>query len=105
MPQLEPILKENKDRFVIFPVKHHDIWDWYKTTQTNFWTAESIDLQQKFPDWNEKLTQDERHFIKHLLAYFVVTNGIAKQNLTVKFQQEVQYPEAKFMPSSKSMIV
>ena len=104
MPQLEPILKENKDRFVIFPVKHHDIWDWYKEIQAGFWTAEGIDLQKNLPDWDENLTEDERKFIKHLLAYFMVSDGVAKQNLSSKFEQEVQYPEARFFYGFQNII-
>ena len=55
MPQVEPILKENKDRFVIFPIQHHDIWEWYKKSEASFWTAEEIDLHQDLTDWTEKL--------------------------------------------------
>lgn len=70
MAQQEPILQENKDRFVIFPIKHHDIWDWYKKMEACFWTAEEIDLHQDLNDWNNKLNADERYFIKHILAFF-----------------------------------
>ena len=55
MAQTEPILQDNKDRFVIFPIKHHDIWDWYKKMEACFWTAEEIDLHQDLTDWNNKL--------------------------------------------------
>ena len=96
MSQLEPILQENKDRFVIFPIKHHDIWDWYKKMEASFWTAEEIDLHQDLTDWNQKLTADERYFIKHILAFFAASDGIVNENLAENFVNEVQYSEAKF---------
>ncbi len=96
MAQLEPILQENKDRFVIFPIKHHDIWDWYKKMEASFWTAEEIDLHQDLNDWNNKLTADERYFIKHILAFFAASDGIVNENLAENFVNEVQYSEAKF---------
>ena len=96
MSQLEPILQENKDRFVIFPIKHHDIWDWYKKMEASFWTAEEIDLHQDLTDWNQKITADERYFIKHILAFFAASDGIVNENLAENFVNEVQYSEAKF---------
>lgn len=96
MAQTEPILQENKDRFVIFPIKHHDIWDWYKKMEASFWTAEEIDLHQDLNDWNNKLTSDERYFIKHILAFFAASDGIVNENLAENFVNEVQYSEAKF---------
>ena len=54
----EPLLAENKNRFVIFPIQHHDIWEWYKKSEASFWTAEEIDLHQDLADWNNKLTDD-----------------------------------------------
>lgn len=92
----EPILTENKNRFVIFPIKHHDIWDWYKKMEASFWTAEEIDLHQDLSDWNTKLNDDERYFIKHILAFFAASDGIVNENLAENFVNEVQYAEAKF---------
>jgi ribonucleoside-diphosphate reductase beta chain len=92
----EPILKENKDRFVIFPIKHNDIWAYYKKAEASFWTAEEIDLQQDLADWKDKLNDNERHFIKHVLAFFAASDGIVNENLAENFVSEVQYPEAKF---------
>ena len=66
----EPILKENKDRFVLFPIKHNDIWEMYKKAEASFWTAEEIDLNPDLQDWENKLNNDEKHFIKHVLAFF-----------------------------------
>ena len=96
MATIEPILKENKDRFVIFPIKHQDIWEWYKKMEASFWTAEEIDLSQDLNDWNNKLSADEKYFIKHILAFFAASDGIVNENLAENFVNEVQYAEAKF---------
>jgi ribonucleoside-diphosphate reductase beta chain len=96
MATIEPILQENKDRFVIFPIQHNDLWDWYKKQQACFWTAEEIDLHQDLDDWNNKLSDDERYFIKHILAFFAASDGIVNENLAENFVNEVQYSEAKF---------
>ena len=92
---MEHILQENKDRFVMFPLKYHDIWEMYKTAEHSFWTAEEIDLAQDLTDWNEKLNTDEKHFIKMILAFFAASDGIVNENLAENFLKEVQYPEAK----------
>lgn len=96
MIQVEPILQENKNRFVIFPIKHHDIWEWYKKMEASFWTAEEIDLSQDLNDWNNKLSDEERYFVKHILAFFAASDGIVNENLAENFVNEVQYAEAKF---------
>ena len=93
---LEPILAENKDRFVIFPIQHHDLWEWYKKSEASMWTAEEIDLHQDITDWTSKLSDDERYFIKHVLAFFAASDGIVNENLAENFVNEVQYSEAKF---------
>ncbi len=92
----EPILAENKDRFVLFPIVHNDIWQFYKKSQASFWTAEEIDLNADLSDWNDKLNDNERHFIKHILAFFAASDGIVNENLAENFLAEVQYTEAKF---------
>ena len=91
----EPILKENKNRFVLFPIEHDDIWSYYKKAEASFWTAEEIDLGQDIKDW-ETLTADEKHFVKHVLAFFAASDGIVNENLAENFVSEVQYTEAKF---------
>ncbi len=96
MAQLEPILEENKDRFVLFPIKHNDIWKFYKEAEASFWTAEEIDLSPDLIDWENKLNDDERYFIKHVLAFFAASDGIVNENLAENFVAEVQYTEAKF---------
>jgi len=92
---IEHILQENKDRFVMFPLKYHDIWEMYKTAEHSFWTAEEIDLSQDLTDWEDKLNDNERHFIKMVLAFFAASDGIVNENLAENFLKEVQYPEAK----------
>jgi ribonucleoside-diphosphate reductase beta chain len=92
---MEPILQENKNRFVLFPIVHDDIWNFYKRAEASFWTAEEIDLSQDLTDWGQ-LNDDERHFIKHVLAFFAASDGIVNENLAENFLSEVQYTEAKF---------
>ncbi|EAS20970.1 ribonucleotide-diphosphate reductase subunit beta [Nonlabens mediterrranea] len=92
----EPILQENPDRFVIFPIQHDDLWEWYKKQQACIWTAEEIDLQVDITDWQNSLNSDERYFIKHILAFFAASDGIVNENLAENFVNEVQYSEAKF---------
>ena len=92
---IEPILKENPNRFVLFPIQHKDIWKWYKASEACIWTAEEIDLSTDLVHW-EKLKDDERHFIKHVLAFFAASDGIVNENLAENFVSEVQYTEAKF---------
>ena len=93
---IEPILVENPGRFVIFPIQHDDIWKFYKQTEACIWTAEEIDLGQDMSDWENKLNDDERHFIKHVLAFFAASDGIVNENLAEHMVREVQYTEAKF---------
>jgi len=91
----EPLLGENKGRFVLFPIEHDDIWQFYKKAEASFWTAEEIDLSQDLTDW-ENLNDGERHFITHVLAFFAASDGIVNENLAEHFVAEVQYTEAKF---------
>jgi ribonucleoside-diphosphate reductase beta chain len=92
----EPILESNNSRFVLFPIQHDDIWSFYKKAEASFWTAEEIDLSPDLIDWENKLNDDERHFIKHVLAFFAASDGIVNENLAEHFLSEVQYTEAKF---------
>jgi ribonucleoside-diphosphate reductase beta chain len=93
---VEPILEDNPNRFVLFPIQHDDIWNFYKKSEASFWTAEEIDLAADMVDWNEKLNDNERYFIKHILAFFAASDGIVNENLAENFVAEVQYTEAKF---------
>ena len=95
MTNEEHILKENPNRFVLFPLEYNDIWEMYKTAEHSFWTAEEIDLAQDLSDWNEKLNDDERHYVKNVLAFFAASDGIVNENLAENFLAEVQYAEAK----------
>lgn len=92
---IEPLLQEDPNRFVLFPIRHNDIWQFYKKAEASFWTAEEIDLSQDLNDWENKLTNDEKHFISHVLAFFAASDGIVNENLAVNFLSEVQYAEAK----------
>jgi len=90
----DPILKESKRRWVMFPIQYPAIWEMYKKHEASFWTAEEIDLSQDQKDW-DKLTKDEQHFIKHVLAFFAASDGIVLENLATNFSTEVQLPEAR----------
>jgi len=90
----EPLLTESGDRFVLFPIRHPDVWEKYKQHSAVTWFAEEVDLSKDMPQW-EKLSNDERHFIKHVLAFFAGSDGIVMENLAMRFMREVQWPEAK----------
>jgi ribonucleoside-diphosphate reductase beta chain len=91
----EPILLENPNRFVVFPIHYPDIWEFYKKHQSAFWTAEEIDLSVDKPYW-DKLNDNTKYFIKNILSFFAASDGIVNENLAENFLKEVQYPEAKF---------
>jgi ribonucleotide reductase beta subunit family protein with ferritin-like domain len=99
----EPLLTDNDDRFVIFPIKHHDIWAMYKKHMAVFWTPEEIDLSKDMKDW-EKLNDNERHFIKHILGFFAGSDGIVMENLATRFSREVQWPEARFFYACQNLL-
>jgi ribonucleoside-diphosphate reductase beta chain len=100
---MEVLLQENKERFVLLPIKYPEIWKMYKKHEASFWTAEEIDLSPDLKDW-ERLTNDERHFIKHVLAFFAASDGIVNENLAVNFMKEVQLPEARCFYGFQIMI-
>ncbi|OTB20260.1 hypothetical protein K445DRAFT_7053 [Daldinia sp. EC12] len=91
----EPILQENPQRFVLFPIKYHEIWQMYKKHEASFWTAEEIDLSKDLHDWNNRLNDDEKFFVSHILAFFAASDGIVNENLVERFSGEVQIPEAR----------
>ncbi|OUJ74825.1 ribonucleoside-diphosphate reductase small subunit [Hymenobacter crusticola] len=91
---MEPLLAENPNRFVLFPIQNPQVWEFYKKAEASFWAAEEIDLGQDQQDWNG-LHDNERHFIKHVLAFFAASDGIVNENLAINFMQEVQMPEAR----------
>ena len=90
----EPLLRTNPHRFVLFSIQHDDIWQMYKQAEASFWTAEEIDLKNDTTDW-DRLTDSERHFISHVLAFFAASDGIVNENLSSNFATEVTSPEAR----------
>ena len=90
----EPILTENPNRYVMFPIEDHDIWKQYKKQMDCFWRAEEVDLSKDYKDW-EKLSNNEKHFIKMVLAFFAASDGIVLENLGMRFMSEVQISEAR----------
>ena len=90
----EPLTQENSGRFVLFPIKYADMWDMYKKQVAVFWKAEEIDLSKDYSDW-EKLNDNEKYFIKNILAFFAGSDGIVLENLAERFMSEVQIPEAR----------
>ena len=100
----EPLLTENEDRFVIFPIKYPDIWEKYKQHMAVFWTPEEIDLSKDVKDWTEKLNDNERYFIKNILGFFAGSDGIVMENLASRFTREVQIAEAKFFYNCQNLL-
>jgi ribonucleotide reductase beta subunit family protein with ferritin-like domain len=93
---IEPLLKPNTKRFVLFPVQHKEIYAMYKKAEASFWTSSEVDLSSDFNDWLVKLNSDERHFISYVLAFFAASDGIVNENLATNFMKEVQVPEARW---------
>ena len=91
----ELLLSDEENRYVIFPIKYDDIWLYYKKAMANFWTPEELDLSKDYDDFI-KLTDNERHFIEHILAFFAASDGIVNENLVERFCNEVKLLEAKF---------
>ncbi|KAI0082580.1 ribonucleotide reductase small subunit [Panus rudis PR-1116 ss-1] len=91
----EPLLTETKRRFVLFPIQYHEIWQMYKKAEASFWTAEEMDLSKDLHDWENRLNDNERHFISHVLAFFAASDGIVNENLVERFSNEVQAAEAR----------
>lgn len=92
---MELILTPNPNRFVLFPIKHKEIWNLYKLAESSFWTAEELDLSVDITDWALKLTDQEKWFVSHVLAFFAASDGIVNENLAQRFMNEVQIPEAR----------
>jgi len=90
----DPLLKENPNRWVLFPIQYPAVFEMYKKHEASFWTAEEIDLAQDSKDW-ETLTEGEQHFITHVLAFFAASDGIVLENLSGRFSCEIQIPEAR----------
>ncbi len=101
---IEPILKEDIDRFVLFPIQNKPIWDMYKKHESTFWTAEELDLEKDRRDFEQKLTDNERYFIEHVLAFFAASDAIVNENLVENFMAEVQSAEARCFYGFQVMI-
>lgn len=101
--QDEVLLQENKERFVLFPIKYDEIWAMYKKAENSFWTAEEVDLHADLKDW-ERLNAGERHFITHVLAFFAASDGIVNENLAMNMMNAVQLPEARCFYGFQIMI-
>ncbi|KAF9580245.1 Ribonucleotide-diphosphate reductase (RNR), small subunit [Lunasporangiospora selenospora] len=100
----EPILQSNHRRFVLFPIQYHEVFQMYKQAMASFWTTEEVDLTKDLFDWDQKLTSDERFFIKNILAFFAASDGIVNENLVERFSNEVQIPEARCFYGFQVMI-
>jgi ribonucleotide reductase beta subunit family protein with ferritin-like domain len=90
----EILLKKNKNRFVLFPIKYNDIYEEYKKAESTFWTTNEIDLSKDINDWN-KLNNNEKYFIKNIIGFFAGSDGIIIENLAVRFLNEIEIPEAR----------
>ena len=99
----EPLLIANPRRFVLFPIEHPDIMAMTKKAMAVFWTAEELDLTKDMRDW-EKLDANTQHFIKHVLGFFAASDGILMENLAANFQNEVQWPEAKYFYANQNFM-
>ena len=93
-PFVEPLLQSDENRFVMFPIQHHDVWDLYKRSVDSFWKVEDVDLSKDLADW-KRLTDDERNFIKMVLAFFAASDGVIVENLALRFMSEVQSSEVR----------
>ena len=100
---IEPLLKPNVNRFVLFPIENNDIWEMYKKHQASYWPAEEIDLSQDLTDW-KKLNSREKYFIKHILAFFAASDGIVNENLAINFSNEIEIPEVRCFYGFQMMI-
>ncbi|KAJ3229983.1 Ribonucleotide-diphosphate reductase (RNR), small subunit [Chytriomyces hyalinus] len=102
-PETEPILTKSSRRFVLFPIKYHEVWQMYKKAEASFWTVEEVDLSKDAADW-EKLSDDEKYFVSHVLAFFAASDGIVNENLVERFSNDIQIPEARCFYGFQIMI-
>lgn len=101
---MESILKSGNSRFTVFPIKYQNLWKFYKQHISTFWTVEEIKLTDDITDWNTKLNDNEKYFIKNVLAFFAASDGIVNENLVVNFYNEVEIPEARQFYAVQMMI-
>jgi ribonucleoside-diphosphate reductase beta chain len=102
---MESVIKnQGSSRYTVFPIHYHNLWKFYKQHLSTFWTAEEVKLTDDLVDWNNRLNEKEKHFIKNILAFFAASDGIVNENLVVNFYNEVQIPEARQFYSVQMMI-
>lgn len=92
--RVEPLLAPQPNRFVMFPLQYPEVWEHYKRALSCFWTVEEVDLSKDYTDW-EKLSDDEKHFVSHVLAFFAASDGIVLENLATRFSTEIEIPEVR----------
>lgn len=100
----EYLLRENPNRFVLYPIVEDEIWKYYKQAQASNWVAEEIDLEEDIKDWDEKLNDNERFFIGRILGFFATADGVVNENLCTRFAREVTVPEARAFYTMQSQI-
>ena len=100
----EPLLEENPLRFTLFPIKYPDLYEMYQKALASFWTPQEVSLADDVEDWATKLSEDDRYFIKHVLAFFAGSDGIVMENLAANFAKEVQIPEARQFYASQMLM-
>ncbi len=98
------IIKSGNARFTVFPIKYENLWKFYKTHLSTFWTVEEVSLVSDIEDWNYKLNENERFFIKNILAFFASSDGIVNENLVINFYNEIEIPEVRNFYSVQIMI-
>ena len=103
--QYEPLLDKNNKSYVLFPIKYPKVWKLYKDALSTFWTTEEMDLTKDRNDWENKLNNDERYFIKNILAFFASSDGIVLENLAQRFMDDIQIPEATAFYSYQILIL
>ena len=99
----EYLLQKIDNRFTLFPIKHKDIWDFAKNLQSLYWEAESINPSEDLENWNNKLNDNERYFIRNILAFFAASDGIVNENLLLNFSSEIEIPEIRYFYSVQIM--
>lgn len=95
---------EGSDRYTIFPIKYPRLWEFYQNQLSVFWTVAEVKLSDDLTDWNSKLNDNEKFFIKNILAFFAASDGIVNENLVLNFYNEVQIPEARAFYTIQMMI-
>ena len=91
----EPLFERNNRRFILFPIQYGDIWTMYKKAESNFWTTEEVDLSKDLADWRNRMSDNEKHFISYVLAFFAASDAIVNENLAERFLRDVQVAEAR----------